>query len=137
MHQAVLVNPDVDEGAEGRDVGHHALQHHAGREIVQGLDSFLEHGCLEGRARIATRLLQFPQDIGHGRQAECVIDEGLGRELAKRSGISDQVLDVALGCLDDPPYHGIGFWMNTRGIEGVVAIHDAQEPGALLERLGS
>jgi hypothetical protein len=31
------MNPDVDEGAEGRD-GHY-LQDHAAREIVEGLDS--------------------------------------------------------------------------------------------------
>jgi hypothetical protein len=55
----------------------------AGGEIVQGLDPFLEHGGLEGRTRIATGLLQFAEDIGHGRQTECVVDERLRCELAQ------------------------------------------------------
>ncbi len=70
VHQAVLVHADVDEGAERRDVGHRAFQHHAGLQVVEGFDALLEHRGLEGRARIAAGLFQFAQDVGHGRQAE-------------------------------------------------------------------
>src|ERR1700738_4757440 len=71
------------------------------------------------------------------RQPECVVDERLWRELAQGCGISDQVLNVALGRLDDPPHHRIRFRMNTRSIEWVVAVRNAKESGALLERLRS
>ena len=47
-----------------------ALQHHAGLEVVERLDALLEGRGLEGRARVAAGLLQFAQDVGHGRQAE-------------------------------------------------------------------
>ena len=57
--------------------------------------------------------------------------------LAEGRGVSDKVLDVALGRLDDPPHHRIGFRMNARGIERVVAVRNAKEAGALLERLRS
>jgi isocitrate/isopropylmalate dehydrogenase len=35
VHQAVLVHADVDEGAEGGDVGDHAFEHHAGRRSLR------------------------------------------------------------------------------------------------------
>ena len=38
MDEAVLVDADVDEGAEVRDVGHDALQPHAGHEVGNLLD---------------------------------------------------------------------------------------------------
>ena len=46
MYQAVLVDADIDE-ANAATLVHHALQDHAGREIVEGLAPFLEHGSLE------------------------------------------------------------------------------------------
>ena len=70
VHEAVLVHADVDEGAEGRDIGHHAFQHHAGLEVLERFDAVLEHGGLEGRARVAAGLLQLAQDVGDGRQPE-------------------------------------------------------------------
>src|SRR6185437_352278 len=35
VHEAVLVDADVDEGAEGRHVGDDALQHHARLKVRQ------------------------------------------------------------------------------------------------------
>ena len=69
------MHADVHKGAERRDIGHRAFEHHAGLEVVERFDSVLEHGGLEGRARIAARLLQFAQDVGDGRQPEGLVDE--------------------------------------------------------------
>jgi hypothetical protein len=39
VHEPVLVHALIDEGAEGRDVGHHALELHAVLEIGDALDT--------------------------------------------------------------------------------------------------
>ena len=39
MDETVLMHADIDEGAEGRDVGHGAFQHHAGFQILDVLDA--------------------------------------------------------------------------------------------------
>jgi len=135
MHQPVLMHADVDKGAECRDVGNRALKDHAALEILDLLDAFLEHRGLEGRARVAAGLFQFAQDVGHRRQAEGVVDEGLRLQLAHDLGVADQRLDVALGRGENPPHHRIGLRMHAGRIERVFAIVDAQEARALLERL--
>jgi hypothetical protein len=61
------MHADIDKGAERRDVGDGAFQHHAGLEILQGLDPLHEHGSLECRTRIAAGLFQLAQDVGHRR----------------------------------------------------------------------
>ena len=44
MHQAVLVDADVDKGAEGGDVGHHPLQDHPLLQVGDLADIVAE-GC--------------------------------------------------------------------------------------------
>ena len=75
VHEAVLVHADVDERAERRHVGDDALQHHAGRQVLQRLHALRERGRRERRARVAAGLLQLAQDVGDGRQAERVVGE--------------------------------------------------------------
>ncbi len=58
VDEAVLVDADVDEGAEGRDVGDHAFELHARLEILELAHVVAELGRLERGARIAARLLQ-------------------------------------------------------------------------------
>ena len=70
VHQPVLVHADVDEGAEGRDVGDHALQHHAGLQVLRSSRRPREGRGLELGPRIAAGLLQLGEDVLHGRQAE-------------------------------------------------------------------
>ena len=41
VDQAVLVHADVDEGAEGGDVGDRALEHHAGLQVGDLVDALL------------------------------------------------------------------------------------------------
>ena len=50
------MHPDVDEGTEGRDVGHDAFEDHTRVQVGQRLDAFLEGGSLKFRPRIAARL---------------------------------------------------------------------------------
>jgi hypothetical protein len=58
VHETVLVHADVDEGPEVRDVGHHALELHAGLQILEPRDALAEGGGAELRPRVAPRLFQ-------------------------------------------------------------------------------
>ena len=51
--------------------------------------------------------------------------------------VADDRLQWALGGFRDLFHHGIGFGMDGRRIQGILAVHDAQEASRLLERLGA
>ena len=61
MHEAVLVHPDVDKGAKGRDIGDDALQDHAGPQIRKFFDAFLKSRGLENWARARDRVSLIPR----------------------------------------------------------------------------
>src|SRR5438046_3248552 len=77
VHQAVLVDPHIDEGAERGDVRHDTFENHAGLQILELFHSFAKARRLESRAWITTGLLEFTQDVGDGRHPEY----GIGKRL--------------------------------------------------------
>src|SRR5215469_17514508 len=81
VNEPILMDTDVDEGPKGSDVGDDALQHHTRLEILELLDTFGESRGFEGRARIAARLLELTQDVGHCQKAELLVDEVLRHQL--------------------------------------------------------
>ncbi len=135
MHQPILVHADVDERAEGRHVGHHAFQHHAGLQVLDVFHAVLEGGGLEFRARIAAGLLEFAQDVDHGRQAELVVGELQRGQAAQRLAVAEHVADAFLDALENALHHRIRFRVHRGAVERVVAVVDAQEAGGLLEGL--
>ena len=107
MDQPVLMDADIDEGAEGRDVGHDAFQHHAEFEVLQFVDTFLEHRRLELGTRIAARLLQLGDDVLDGRQAELVIGEVFRAQRAQQRRVADDFLQRLAGLGNDALHHRI------------------------------
>ena len=90
----------------------------------------------ERRARVAAGLLQLGEDVGDGRQPERVVDERPAAcSGAQRRPVADQRRDVAAGRGQDPADHRVGLGVHAGRVERVVAAGDAQEAGALLERL--
>jgi hypothetical protein len=83
VHQSVLVDPHINKGAERSDVRHDTFENHAGLEILELFHSLTEVRRFEGRARITTGLLKFPQDVGDGRHPKHGIGEGLWFEPAR------------------------------------------------------
>ena len=69
MHQAVLMYADVNEGAEGGDIGHNAGQHHALADILEAGDVLVELEHLKACTRVKARLLQLFHDVLQGRHA--------------------------------------------------------------------
>jgi hypothetical protein len=70
VDEAVLVHADVDEGAEGRDIGDSAFEDHADLEIGEGAHVVAELGALEALARIAAGLEQLGEDVVEGEAAD-------------------------------------------------------------------
>ncbi len=135
VHQPVLVHADIDERAEGGDVGDDALQLHAGCQVLETLDALGEARGAERGPGIARGLLQLQQNVAHGRQAEALVDEIGGIERLERAAVASQRAQVAAAGRHDPPGERIGLGVHGGAIEGLVAFADPQEPGAQLERL--
>ena len=131
------MHADVDEGAEVGHVRDDAFELHAGREVLQLLHAFLEGRGLELRTRVAARLLELLQDVGDGRHAEAFVRELLGIERLQERAVADQVADRAAARREDALDDWVGLGVHRALVERVVAALDAQEAGALLERLRS
>jgi hypothetical protein len=73
VHQPVLVDPHIDKGAECGDVRHDTFENHVGLQILELLHALSEVRRLESRARIASWLLEFPQDVCDGRHFDVLL----------------------------------------------------------------
>ncbi len=80
VDQAILMHADIDEGAEGGDIGDGAFERHADLEIGDLLYAFGKGRGLEGRARVAAGLFEFGEDVLDRRETELLVDEALGVE---------------------------------------------------------
>ena len=135
VDEAILVHADVDKGPEGGDVGDHAFEQHAGLEVGERLHAFLEGGGGEFGARVTAGFFQFAQDVADGRQAEAVIRVLAGFDGLELAGLGSKRFQVQLQVGEDAFGHRVGLGVNGGGIKRVVAVHDAQKAGCLLERL--
>ena len=90
VDQPVLVNADVHEGAESRDVRDHALQDHALAQVGQVVDPFGELGHAELLTRIAARLLQLVENVLDRGQPGPVVDELSRVETLDRRRVADE-----------------------------------------------
>src|SRR5690606_29871416 len=135
VHQTVLVDADVDEGAEGRHVGDDAFQAHAGNQVADLFYAVAEGRCGERRPRVTARLAELGQHVGDRGQAEGVVDEVGRAQPAQRLRPAQHTGEVAAGGVDDAADERIRLGMHTGGVQGVVTVADTQEPGALFEGL--
>ena len=99
--EPVLVHADVDERAERRDVGDHALEHHArlaGRAIVSTPSVNVRRREL--RARIASGLLELARGCpSPSARRTCSSAKSLGSSVAQHRRVADQLAHVASGPL--------------------------------------
>src|SRR5262245_61066868 len=58
VHETVLFDAEIDEGAERRHVRDDAVEHHAGRDVFDRADVVAELRCFERSARVAPGLRQ-------------------------------------------------------------------------------
>src|SRR5690606_39044827 len=115
--------------------GHHAFEHHAGIEIRQAFNTFLELRGLEFRARVAAGLFELGKDVLNSGQAEAFIHKFAGRHALERIAIADGLAHVGLDRGEDAFDQGVGLRVHGGRVERVIAIRNAQEPRGLFERL--
>jgi len=142
MYQSVLMDTDVDKGAEVGDIGHHSFENHSHLQILDGLDAFTEVGGAELWTRVSTGFFEFPEDVADRRQAELLVDELLRQQCPEQLRVADDFansLDDFANSLpdlgEDTLDERVGFRMHRRAVERVVAFVDAQEAGRQLEGL--
>ena len=133
MHQTVLVYADIDEGPKVGHVGDDTFQNHPQLQVFEVFDAFLEFGSLEFRAGVATGFFQLLQDVGDRWQAESFIGEFLGIKAFEEAGVTDQRANVALGVRSNALDQRVGFRVNGRAVQRVVAIHHTQKACGLFE----
>ena len=135
VHQAVLMDADVDEGAEGGDVGDDAFEDHARAQVADLFDAVGEGRRLELGARVAAGFFQFLEDVLDGRQAEALVGVFRRVEALEGAAVAEDFLDRLLEVDNDFFDHRVGFRVHRRAVERVVAVRHAQEAGGLLEGL--
>ena len=94
VDEAVLVDPDVDEGSEGRDVGHNAGEHHALSHILYLADTLVELEHFELRTWVEARFLKFFHYVFKGWQAAVFAHEILQAYLRAQLLVVHQCLHV-------------------------------------------
>ena len=127
MHQSVLMNANINEGAEVGYIGNHAFQHHAGFEIRHFFHTFLELCRLEFRPWIPTGFFQFPENVANSRQTKSVIGVPGRIDRLECRDITHDLLDGLLQINQDALYQRIGFWMHRRSIKWIVTPDHAQK----------
>ena len=137
VDEAVLVNADVDEGAERGDVGDGSLEPHARLQVLDVVDALGKSRGLELRPGIAARLLQFGDDVAHRRQAESLVDEKTWIERFESLLVAHQRAQIATAGGDDLLGDAVSLGVDGRGVERLGAAPDPEEAGALLERARS
>ncbi len=135
MHQAVLVNADIDECAKVRHVGDDAFEQHAGAQILQVLHTFLECGCLELGAGIAARLLELAKNVTDRRQAELSIRIARRIHVAQPLRVTHDLVQGTSEVGQDSLHERVGLGVDSRAVESLGPRGDAQEARSLLERL--
>ena len=123
VHEAVLVDADVDEGAEVGDVGHDALEHHAGlRSLISSTPSLKVAVLNSGRGSRPGFSSSFRMSVTVGTpnlsSANCSRLEAAQRRSRRRSAarISD------FRSRQDAAHHRVALRVHGRGVQRVVAV---------------
>src|ERR1700722_16403005 len=134
MHQAILMNADVDESSELGDVGDDAFERHPHLQVRDLFHVVLKAGREKRITRVAPGLAQLfqniVQSIDSGGQTAAV-------EFLQERRLFYEPLDWHVQVLGDLFHHRVGLGMHSRNVERVFALADSQETGGLLESLGA
>ena len=128
------MHADVNERAELGDVGDDAFEDHFWLNVGELADSFVEAWSHKLLARIASRLAQLLQNVLDGERTGVDL---AGIDLGQELWVCDQLADRCTQRSGDLLDHRIRFRMDSRAIQRILAVADAQESGGLLERFGA
>ena len=133
MDKTILMDADVDEGAEVGDVGNDARQLHSRHEVFGRMHPRVELKGLSFAPRVSSRLLQLLHDVGEGRESYCLRHIALKVYLLPLLRLFDKVGNGAAAVISHLLHDGIALGVYGTGVEGVLGSWDTQEAGTLLE----
>jgi hypothetical protein len=137
VDEAVLVDADVDEGAEVGDVGDDAFEGHVVFEVGDGEDVVAEGEGVELLAGVAAGFAEFVDDVVEGGFADVVGGVGGDVDALGGVGVADELGEGEVEVLGDAFDEGVAFGVDGGGVEGVGGVVDAEEAGGLLEGAGA
>lgn len=133
MDESILMDTDIDEGAEFCDVGDDSFQFHAGLEVFDFADAIGEPCGAEFAAWVASRSGEFCEDIPDCEFTGIAADELCGAELCDELLTADEFCGIELESAGHFLNEWVLFGMYGGAIEWFCAATDAKESGGLLE----
>ena len=127
------MHTNIDKRAKVGDVGHRTFEDHTRLQVVHCLDAIGKLSGFKFRTRIATRFFQLFDDVGYRRHTEFLISKVRCFQVTQFAAVTHQIFQCLLCCCQNAFHHRIGFRVNGRGVQRVIAVVNAQEARALLE----
>ena len=135
VDQTILVNPNIDEGAKVGDVGDNAGTDHSRHQVSDGVQVVPEGEGGKGLTRVATRLLQFTDDIIEGELTDLIPQ--MLRLAHKRHAASEKVTDPLAHLLGQLLEQRVALGVNPGVVEGMARLGYPQEASRQFEGLAA
>ena len=136
VHEAVLVDAQVNKGAKLGHVGDDAVQFHALAQVLDVVDAIVKFPYLHGRTRVAAGFLQFGHDVAQGGLAHILCEVTPRVDFVSLGLVLDQIGDAAPAVFGHTLDKGIALGVNSAVVQRIVTLGDAQKAGCLLKRFG-
>ena len=135
VDEAVLMHADVDESAEGGDIGDDAVEGHPDAQVVDGADVLVELESFKRFSWVAARLVQFGEDVVDGLGAELLFYKLSRIDFGDEFLVADEVFHFHAQFLGHFFHDVVALGVDGALVQRIVAIVDTQEASALLEGL--
>ena len=137
MHQPVFLDAHVDKAAEVRDVRHDARQLHPFMQISQRAHCGVKGKHLDGLPAVAPGLIKLLHDVGQGGHPHVLRHVMLQADAGTQFLVCDQLVDRAVHVGGHTLHQRIALRMDSRIVQRVRPLGNAQEAGTLLKSLCS
>lgn len=117
VNESILMDSDINKGAEFCDVCDDTFEFHTGLEVFEFRDAIGEASGLKFAARVTSRSGEFCNDIADGEFSGITADEVCGAELCGQVGSADQFCGVGLESAGHFLYERVLFGVYGGGIE--------------------
>jgi hypothetical protein len=119
VNESVVVNTDVDEGAEVRDIGHDAGADHAGLEVRDLADVLAKRERYEAFARIATGPGQLDQNVLESKTADLFLERAFPAQQLR--SLPQQIRDALVQARRERLDRAVALRMNAGVVERMLA----------------
>ncbi len=137
MDESILMDADIDKGAEGGHICHDTGEFHSHFQIGHCIDTVGEGKKFKLLTGITPRFGKFAHNVIQRRHTDGLSHIIVESYLFSHLGASHQVNDCAAAIPGHSLDDGVTFGMNCRCVEGILPVINAEKSGRLLECLWS